>query len=68
MIAASDPTVLLAAAVSVMLILVPGLGVAFLGTVTVTLYTTALAVPVLAEGFATVLRWGSIDLIEEMVL
>lgn len=67
MSAAAERAVLLAAAVAVVLIVVLGLGVPFLGTVTVTLYTTALALPVLAQGLATGLRWGSSDRIAEVL-
>lgn len=63
---AAERTALLAAVVAVVLIVAAGLGAAFLGPAAVTVYTTALALLVLAEGLATGLRWGNTDLIKEL--
>ena len=67
MTAAAERTVLLAATAAVVLLIVSGLGATFLGTAAVTIYTAALALPVFAEGLATGLRWGSTDLIKEIL-
>lgn len=57
MTAAAERTALLAAAVAAVLLLCVGLGAAFLGPAWLSLYTPALALPVLAQGLATGLRW-----------
>ncbi|KXP12702.1 hypothetical protein AXK57_00120 [Tsukamurella pulmonis] len=61
MIPAAERTVLLAAAVSVVLLLVAGLGGAFIAPEWLRLYTPALVLPVLAQGLATGLRWRAAD-------
>ncbi len=61
MTAAAERTVILTAASSVVLLLVAGLGAAFLGPAWLSLYTPALALPVLAQGLATGLRWRAAD-------
>ena len=61
MTASADLAVILAAASSVVLLLVAGLGVAFLSPEWLSLYTPALALPVLAQGLATGLRWRAAD-------
>ncbi|MBS4102842.1 hypothetical protein [Tsukamurella paurometabola] len=61
MTAATEPTVLVAAAVSVVLLPVAGLGAAFLRAEWLRLYTPAVALPVLAHGLATGLRWRAAD-------
>lgn len=61
MTAAAERTVLVAAAVAAVLLLVAGLGAAFLSAEWLYLYTPALALPVLARGLATGLRWRAAD-------
>lgn len=68
MTAAAERTALLAAAVAAVLFLIAGLGAAFLGPEWLSLYTPALALPVLMQGLATGLRWRAADPMTEEIL
>ncbi|MCA0155542.1 hypothetical protein LB823_04965 [Tsukamurella sp. M9C] len=61
MTATAERTALLAAAVAIFLLLVAGLGGAFLRAEWLHLYLPALALPVLAQGLATGLRSSTAD-------
>ena len=61
MTASADLAVILAAASSVVLLVVAGLGGAFLSPEWLRLYTPALALPMLMQGLATGLRWCTAD-------
>ncbi len=61
MTAAAERTALLSAAVSVMLLVVAGLGAAFQSPEWLSLYAPAIVLPVLAQGLATGLRWRKAD-------
>lgn len=61
MIPAAERTALLAAAVSVAMLLVAGLGAALLSPEWLSLYAPAIVLPVLAQGLATGLRWRKAD-------
>lgn len=61
MTATAEHTVPFAAAVAIVLLLVAGLGGAFLRAEWLHLYLSALALPVLAQGLATGLRWCTAD-------
>lgn len=61
MTAAAERAALLAAAVSVVLLVVAGLGVALLSAEWLRLYTPALSLPVLMQGLVTVIRWCKSD-------
>lgn len=61
MTAAAERTALLSAAVSVVLLVVAGLGAAFLSPEWLSLYAPAIVLPVLAQGLATGLRWRKAD-------
>ncbi|GAA4676615.1 hypothetical protein [Gordonia humi] len=61
MTASADLAVILAVAVAMVLLVVAGLGAAFLSPEWLSLYTPAMALPVLAQGLATGLRWRAAD-------
>ncbi|NMD56554.1 MULTISPECIES: hypothetical protein [Tsukamurella] len=68
MTAAAERTALLAAAVAVVLLLVAGLGAAFIAPEWLSLYTPAFVLPVLAQGLATGLRWRACDPVSKEAL